>query len=60
MVTSLILAVLKVLIAPFFLNLRNFETKEDTSEKHGLKSTYLQEIYHHDSGWYVDFFPVQS
>jgi len=38
-------AVSKVLIAPIFWNLRNFETERDTSENYGIKSLDLYEIY---------------
>jgi len=38
----------------------NFETEGDTTEKHGIKSLNLQDIYQHDSGCFVDLFPVQS
>ena len=52
----LVLAVPKVLIASFFWNLRNFATEGE----HGIKSLHLQEIYQHDSGCFVDLFPVES
>ena len=42
------LAVSKVLIAPFFSILRNFETGRDASEKQKTKSLDLQEIYEFD------------
>jgi len=50
----------KVLIALFFWNHRNFETEGGTPKKHEIKSLRLQEIYQHDSSWFVDHFPVQS
>jgi len=37
----------------FFLNLRNFETERDTSEKHRIKSLDLQEIYQFDHSSFV-------
>ena len=42
----------KVLRAPFFLHLRNFETERYTQEKHQIKSFDLQEIYE----FYLSFF----
>jgi len=43
----------------FFGNLRNFETKGDTPEKHGIQSLDLQEIYQHDTAFLVDLLPVK-
>jgi len=42
-----------------FWNLRNFGTEGHTPEKHGMESQDLQEIYQHDSGGFVELFPVQ-
>jgi len=36
-----------------FLNLRNFETEGNTSEKHQVKSLDLQEIYQFDISFFV-------
>ena len=49
------LAVKKVLRAPIFLNLRIFGTERftGTSEKHEIKSLYLQEIYEFDFSFFV-------
>jgi len=48
-----VLGVSKVLTAPFFSNPHNFETKRDTSEKHGIKLLHLQEIYPFDLSFSV-------
>ena len=47
------LAVKKVLRAPIFLNFRSFETERYTSEKHGIKSLDLQEIYEFDLSFFI-------
>ena len=57
---TLVLAVSKVLIAPIFWDLRNFETEADSPEKHGIKWQDLRKICQNDSGFFVNFFPVQS
>jgi len=55
-VSALVLAINKVLTAPFFLkNLRNFETKRDTSEKHGMKSLDLLKIYQSELFYLISF-----
>ena len=46
----------KELTAPIFLNLRNFETEGDTSEKHEMKSLDLQDIYQFDLFFFYLFF----
>jgi len=45
--------VLAVKTAPFCLNLRNFETERDTSDKHGIKSLDLQDLYQYDPCCFV-------
>ena len=46
-------AVKKVLTAPMFLNLRNFWTERDTSEKLEMKSLDLKETYQLDLSFFV-------
>jgi len=48
-----VLAVKKVLRAPIFLHLHNFETERYMSEKHGIKSGDLQEIYEFNLRFFV-------
>jgi len=43
-----VLAVKREITAPIFLNLQNFETERDRSEKHEIKSLDLQEISQFD------------
>ena len=43
----------KVLRAPIFLHLRNFETERYTQEKHQIKSFDLQETYEFDFSFFV-------
>jgi len=43
----------KVLRAPIFLRLRNFETERCTQEKHQIKSLDLKEIYEFDFSFFV-------
>jgi len=46
-------AVNKVLRAPIFLHLRNFETERYTQEKHQIKSFDLREICDFDFSFFV-------
>jgi len=46
-------AVNKVLRAPIFLHLRNFETERYTQKKHEIKSFNLQENYDFNSSFFV-------
>jgi len=43
----------KVLRAPIFLHLRNFETERYTQEKHQIKSFDLKEIYEFDFSFFA-------
>jgi len=50
---TLVPSVNKVLRAPIFLYLRNFETERYTQEKQQIKSFDLQEIYEFDFSFFV-------
>ena len=52
---KVVLAVKKVLTAQTFVNLPNFETERDTSEKHEIKLLNLQEIYQFDLIFFLSY-----
>jgi len=53
MIRHAVPSVNKVLRAPIFSHLRNFETERYTQEKHQIKSFDLKEIYEFDCSFFV-------